>query len=177
MSIDTARLDRDSGRVMSQLKAGKIKSAQSRLAAYFTRNGIFGMCLPALAPLIFVVLEFPLWVACIYAAFGLVIGCLNFELGCRVRRVNYMSLPVVTALAKVVDIHRRMVRVRVAGICTGLVLIATLMAYSLDSDNRYMFIGFLVGLAIGVPVAWFKYRMGERLVRVLSEELHSMLDE
>lgn len=177
MSIDTARLDRDSGRVMSELKSGKIKSAQTRLADYFIRNGVFGLCLPALAPMIFLVLEFPLWVACVYAVFGLVMGAFSFAMGIRVRRFNYMSLPVVTALSKVVDIHRRMTRLRVFGICTGLLVIGSLFAQCLGAVNTSILWGFAIGLAVGIPVAWVKYRMGEKLVKELKEQLRSMLDE
>lgn len=171
LSVRTDVLENDNRRLASELAKGRIQTAQRSLVDFYVKMGWAGMLVVALAPMIYVSLEFPLWVAIVYGLFGLLMSVLNFRFSRRIARTDYFSMPVVSALSLVVDLRKKQKQLRALGLLLCLIVLGSLGWSALDVSNESIYIGFIAGLALGIPLAIIKMRRAVRLARKLQEEL------
>ncbi len=171
IAVKTDALEDGNRRLAQELASGRIRTAQRSLVDFYIKAGIIGLCVVALSPMIVTVLEFPIWVAVVYGVFGLIMSILNFCFSRRIARTSYISLPVVEALSLAVALRKKQKQLRAIGISFGLVVLLSLAVPAFDVSNDAVYIGFLSGLAIGIPLAIVKNRRATRLARKLQEEL------
>ena len=91
---------------MSEIKAGKITSAQHRLHWNYKRNALGGLCVAALAPMLVTTLHFQLWVAIAYGVFGLLMAFLSYDFSRSIAKTDYVSQPVVDAMSAVLAVRK-----------------------------------------------------------------------
>lgn len=163
----------DNVRIVSEIARGKVESAQKKLANYFFRNVALACLVIALAPFLVNPELFEIWVGVLYAAFGLVVGVLSLVMAIHISRSNYISLPVVEAVAKVARVTRSMGRLQAFDLVLGAALIATMFAQAFDHSDRDIVWALAIGLAIGAPIGFMKYLKGKRLARKLLDEVKS----
>lgn len=96
---------------------------------------------------------------------------LNFRFSRRIARTDYFSMPVVSALSLVVDLRKKQKQLRALGLLLCLIVLGSLGWSALDVSNESIYIGFIAGLALGIPLAIIKMRRAVRLARKLQEEL------
>ncbi|MDE6158406.1 MAG: hypothetical protein K2F78_09755 [Muribaculaceae bacterium] len=167
LSFDSERLDSDNGRVMSKIQAGKVVSAQQRLAYDYKRNACVGFCLPALSPMMIISLHFEVWVAVAYGLFGILMAVLSLAMSRRISSVDYMSLPVVEALENVLALRRRIARTRAIGMLLGCVVLASFLGEIIHTNDKTLLWCAALGAVIGGIIGYVKYRR----IKQLSDEL------
>lgn len=176
MNFDSERLGNDTDRVMSEIKAGKITSAQHSLALNYKRNALGGLCVTALAPLLVITLHFQLWVAIVYGLFGLLMAVLSYDFADSIAMTDYVSQPVVDAMRAVVAMRKRMARIRAIGIVAGCGVLASFFGEIFDKADDTLILSSSIGLAVGLVIGWLKYRHIKRLADELKAQVESMAE-
>ncbi len=172
-SPDTAFDSRAIGRRMAKVNPG---GTQRRLADFYIKSGIFSLCVIALAPMIYTMINFPIWVAAVYGLFGLILAILNFSFSRYVLKYDYISAPVVTSLSRVIELRKRQRYLRIFGIICGICVLASLFAYAVAPDNEPILYGMLFGLAIGIPAGIVRWRKEFEITRRMQQEVRSLLN-
>lgn len=108
----------------------------------------------------------PIWVAVIYAAFGLLMAALMLRSYWVTRYSNFMSLPIVEALQNAIRLRRRQNMVTTIGIAGGCIVIATFYIYL-----EVGIIGFFIGLALGLIIGIKKQLTQRELIREIEDSL------
>ncbi len=175
-SVPDSRLENETAEIARKLSRGKAESSQKRLADSYVVVALMGLCVAAMSPMVFTILELPLWVAVLYGIFGLTMAVIDFWFSRKVRRENYLSLPVVTALSRVVEIRKLQRQLRMVSLSFGAVVVGSLMweAY-VENGNLPMLLGMLLGIAIGVPIGIVKWRQLVRLAKEMQDEIRDAL--
>lgn len=172
-----AGTDLDMAERMARAAAtGRLRSSSQKLSQYYRRSNIAAFALPVLAPLLVTVLDLPVWVAAIYAFFGVVMAAMNLLLARFIDDTDICSLPVVTALAAVVAIRKRVVRHKIFGICAGMSVIASMFATAIDNSPQSVIFSFTIGLMIGIVIGVRRIRKVFALISQMESELHSVLE-
>lgn len=172
-----AGTDLDMAERMARAAAtGRLRSSSQKLSQYYRRSNIAAFALPVLAPLLVTVLDLPVWVAAIYAFFGVVMAAMNLLLARFIDDTDICSLPVVTALAAVVAIRKRVVRHKIFGICAGMSVIASMFATAIDNSPQSVIFSFTIGLMIGIVIGVRRIRKVFALISQMESELHSALE-
>lgn len=177
LNIRVERLEKDNKRMASELAAGRAATARKSLVRYYNVSAFNGMLLPLLAPMLVMVLHFQLWVACLYAVFGMVMSVLNFVFADYIRRNADMTLPVVDALNNLLVIRRRQKQLRILGIVCGIIVVSSMFGQVTGQGDKYVMLGMLIGLCVGIPMGVFKELRSRRLLRTMQRELQACLDE
>lgn len=177
INIRTEALEQDTKRLASNLASGRVTNATTELVKYYRSSGIYGLCLPALAPMIVIILQFPIWIAIIYALMGIIMTILNFRFANDISKFDFINQPVVTAMAATMRLRSRQRKIRLTGIVLGLVVLSSMVSEMLGPDDEMLIIGMLCGLAIGVPTAVYKDRRAMKLSKHIQEELRGYLKE
>lgn len=172
-SPDTAFDSRAIGRRMAKVNP---EGTQRRLADFYIKSGIFSLCVLALAPMIYTMIDFPLWVAVVYGLFGLILAILNFSFSRYVMKYDYISAPVVTSLSRVIELRKRQRCLRIFGIVCGIGVLGSLFAYAVAPDNEPILYGMLFGLAIGLPAGIVRWRKELEITRRMQREVRSLLN-
>lgn len=176
LSFDSDRLTADSDRVMSEIKAGKITSAQHRLALNYKRNALGGLCVAALAPMLVTTLHFQLWVAIAYGVFGLLMAFLSYDFSRSIAKTDYVSQPVVDAMSAVLAVRKRMARIRAVGIVLGCGVLTSFFGEVIDSVDNTLLLSSCIGLGVGLTVGLLKYRQMTRLADELKAQVESLTE-
>ena len=176
LSFDSDRLAADSDRVMSEIKAGKITSAQHRLAQNYKRNALGGLCVTALAPFLVTTLHFQLWVAIVYGLFGLLMAALSYDFADNVAMTDYVSQPVVDAMRAVLAVRKRMARIRAVGIVLGCGVLASFFGEIFDKADSTLILSSCIGFTVGLVIGWLKYRHMKRLADELKAQVESLAE-
>lgn len=171
LTVDPETLERDTRRIATELSLGKITGAQQRLARYHRSSGLKGLFLPFLSYFLVASLQFPIWLAVAYGAFGIIMCCANLWLARKVSGANYINMPVVTALCSVIRLRSLQRRIRTFGICTGLLIICSMASEILDANDTMLIVSFGIGLAGGLVIAIFQYRRSRRLISDLQNQI------
>ena len=169
--VNSELLETDNRKLAESLAAGRAQTARDKLAGYYRRSFIVALLLPALSP----VLDFPVWIAAVYASFGVVMGILNLCFSNYIKRCDYLAQPIVSALADAVKIARYQRYLRSFGISMGGALIATMFFDAVDHSEFHIIIAFIVGLVLGVIIGIIKFRWMSALTRQMQDELRSLL--
>lgn len=174
--LNDSRLEDDNRRMAERIVGGRVATTQNRLASHYRTSFFGGLLLPIISPFIFYVLDFPIWVAALYAFFGLVMAAVNISFSRYIESCRFMSEPVVKALADAVTIAKRQRLIRAFGISCGLVICVTMFYYGFESSEWAIIQGLCIGMAVGLVFGYIKFRHLSRLVRTLQNELSSLLD-
>ncbi len=175
--VNNEMLEADNRRLVSQLATGRAQTARDKLSRYYRRSFICAILLPAFSPMLVSALGFPLWIAALYALFGVVMGVINLWFSNFISRCDYTSVPTVEALEKAVDIARYQRYIRSFGISSGGALIVTMFVHALDKSEYHTVIAFVIGLCAGIVIGVFKYRRMSSLVKQMQDELKSLVEE
>ncbi|MDE6276584.1 MAG: hypothetical protein K2M06_00570 [Muribaculaceae bacterium] len=119
----------------------------------------------------------PLWICVVYGVFGLVMGCIYYSFARYIRKIDFMSLPVVEALEQAVRIRMLQRRILVAGIVLGLVVVIPLLMFfyelDLNGSGRSTFWGGVAGGVIGGIIGFCKqlhfFRSSRKLLKTIEE--------
>lgn len=120
------------------------------------------------------VVGLPLWIAVIYAAFGVLMSVLSFCFSSYIMRTDVINCPVVQAMKHVVHIRKYQERFRILSILLGSSVLLSMLAVMWQVSEIEIIIGFLVGLIIGLPIAIFKIRRQIRLTRQIQSALEEV---
>lgn len=170
-------LEADNRRLAEKLAAGRVKTAQSELVKYYRRSFVGALMLPLISPMLVNTLELPVWAAAIYAIFGVIMACLNLSFSRYIKRCDYTSYPVVTALAKAVKIARYQNYIRAFGLSTGGAVIITMFAIAFDNSDYHLVAAFIIGLIGGCILGIIKFRRMSALTKQMQEELKGLLHD
>ena len=162
-------------RIASELAKGRAVSAQQKLARNYFRSGIAGVVVVLLAPILVTVLGLPSVYAYIYGAFGVIMGLLNYRFSRRISKADYITLPVVDALKSVLALRRTWIQLHFVGYTMCLIVLLSLLYGILDLENEAI-IGFFIGLAASIPLAFIKERSNFRLIRSIQDEIRSCVE-
>lgn len=139
--------------------AGRAASAQRRFARAVRINASFGMALPIIAPIMYIIFRLPMWICVCYGLFGVVASVANFMLASFVMTCDLVTEPVVTALAHVTRIRKYRLRIVSLMLTISFLLIIGLFweFYKAGIMNGEILIGFVAGLVIGSAFGIFKF--------------------
>lgn len=174
LSARTASLEEANRRMASRLAGSNITSLQQRLATRISRIGWVGFLMPAIAPLLYYVLEFPWWVALIYGIMGLVMGAITLSIGEYIRARNLTDLPVAQAIERATKIRIFQNRARIFGIILATALLTCIILSLPSGPEREPIViggsaGIATGLAIGVRNWIVTARYTRRLIECLKD--------
>lgn len=171
-SARTAELEEANRRLADTLSRQKAESLQDRLGARFSRFGWIGLILPALAPLLFYVINLPWWVAVFYGAFGVVMSALNFWLSEFILSKRLADMPVAEAIERATRIRMRQSRTTIFGIIMAIPLIASMgMLLPNGPERESILIGGAVGLVIGAVIGIHRLVVNARITRELLDSV------
>lgn len=151
--LNSRQLEEANRQCSRRLASAKAVTLRQRLYRQALRTGCAGIILPMLAPLLYRVLDIPLWYAIAYAIFGLLAGCISFVIAGQIKSCDLASMPVAEVMEKMVANQRlQIVKTLVAAIF-GSVLAAILACLVWDSSEPLALASFFAGLALGLSVA------------------------
>lgn len=173
-SFKAADLDSDNRRIAGRLAAGRAQSAVVKLFRYYRRASIQALALPVLSPVLYFEIDLPLWIAAIYAFFGIVMAALLSTFARSISTVDLTSIPTVKAMQLSLDIKRRQRLLRCFSISTGVFIIISIFFAIIDTDETSVLWGFFIGLIIGGILGIKRYLDANRLIREMQQELSSI---
>ncbi len=175
-SVSPEKVDAETREVTSRIARGKVENSQARLVVFYQKAAIFALCVMALSPNITLILHSPVWVAVVYGLYGLAMAIIDFWFARKIKRCNLMSMPVVTALAAVVNIRRLQRQLRAVGMVLGFPVVGILMCYGWsDDDGHSVFLGMIAGFIVGMFIGLRKWRQARKLSQSMQEEIREAL--
>lgn len=171
-TLRVEQLEADNRRMARLLAAGRVSSAQERLAKHHTFSAFSGLLLPVLAPMLIFVLHYPLWLAICYGVAGIVLAIANFWFAQYVRYADFMSCPVAQAATEAVKVMLWQNRLTALGIVLCVPVLVS-MFVMIAPEMEYIMGGLLVGLAVGLPIGIAKYFKGRGMARALKREVQN----
>lgn len=175
LKIKVDSLEADNRRLASELANGRIQTTRSKLVRLYRISGVAGFVLPLLAPLM-VKIGFEGWLAVVYGAYGILLGCLNLCFAWSIENARLIDAPVVEALRKAILIRRRQVAIRTFGIVLGIPVLVSMFMQAADNSGVAMIEGMVAGLVVGVIIGVKKAFEANRLGKSLQEEIESVKD-
>lgn len=156
---------------------GRASSSQQKLARHYLRSFIFSLLAPLFAPALVCVLGLPLWVAILYAVFGIAMAVVNFRFRRFILHYDFLSQPIVSALSSAILIARRQRIIRSISLTVATMLCLTIAATMLNVGQDAGLAGMCAGLVLGGIIAIQKVRNTNDLVRSIQTELRSVLND
>lgn len=175
--INNELLKADNLRLARELATGRAQTARDKLASYYRRSSVCAILLPSLAPALVIILDLPVWLAVLYAVFGIVMGVVNYCFARYIKNCDYTSVPTVEALSIAIKIARYQRYIRSVGIFVGCILVATMFYFAIDRDDYSMVTAFIFGLVGGLIFGTIKYIRMSALVRRMKAELQSLVED
>ncbi len=174
VKIENDKLTEANDRLARRLADGQVSTIQDKLVRSHARLQYVGLLLPLLAILIYYQLQMPLWVAVLYALFGVVMSVLNILFVNYIKEEQLVTLPVADALRRAAVIKDRQTKLLMCGIVGGVVVLAVFFFFILDVDDSGAtllgaILGLGVGLAISIPKCLRERRMARKLYDSLNE--------
>lgn len=169
LNLRVNHLDEANRELTDRLSRGHVTSTQQRLAHATRRWGLFAFTLIPMAFVVYHTMLMPLWLSIVYAAFGLVMGCLVLWLAAYINRERLVDLPVTQAYDRARLIHKLQWQCRGVGIVLGGILVILMLYYlNQDSDSSMLIsacVGLVLGAIIGIAKARNHNRMSNRLIK------------
>lgn len=165
----------DYRRAMETAARSRAKGALGKLARQYRLQALFALALPVLSPLLVSDFRFPLWLATLYALYGIVMAAVNMLFYRHLSGLDIMSQPVVTALSISADILRRQRNIILGSLTCALVLIGLLLWQFHSIGNTWLLVGAWAGTAVGAAVGIVKVMNKTRLARQIRNELKSTI--
>ncbi len=175
LSVRVDRLEQENRRLAAELATGRATTAQQRLSSRYIKHGLMGLLLPLLAPMIVYVLEMPVWVAVLYAIFGLICMTTDFAFSQYIKRTNFAVMPVVVSLENMLNIKKRQRQIQLVFIILGLLFLG-LAFFPAMADRPPLLIGGLVGLVFGLFIGLREYRQKVKLINEVLSQLRESIN-
>ncbi len=174
--VDTDRLHATNRLLTDKFTRSRVIVMQDRLAARIGRYCLLALVLPLLTPMLYRILEFPLSICIVYAAFGVIMLLLNWWLYRTLNSIDFFRMPVMQALSILARFRRYYLRTRIVGICIGMPLVAWMITYVYKGDDRSMLWGMYAGCAIGLIIGVNKMLRDRAMTRTLINTLRDHAD-
>lgn len=168
------KLEENNERLAARLATSRATTAQQKLARTYFLTGIVAFLLPVMSPSLVSVLDLPVWVAVVYAVFGVVMGIANICISKYISRCDYLSMPVVEALRHAVKIQQIQRTGRLAAIIVSVLIISLLGFHLLSHEDPYITVSFVIGLVTGLALGIVKCLKMLRLAKQIQQELRSI---
>lgn len=173
LSIRVDRLERENRRMARRLCAERATGMQQRLASSYRRISVVGFLLPLLAPLLVIELELGIWLGIVYAVYGIAIGVADLIFARYISKSDYISQPIVDAVAHAVRIRMWQRRLLLFGIAGGVPVLVLLFMSIIDDGNGSGLLGAIAGGIIGLAIGVVKERKYFKMSRQILAELRS----
>ena len=173
--LNTAHLEADNRNAAKRLAVSRASTAQQKLARTYLISFYISLLLPVLAPFLVDLFHCAVWVAALYALFGLVMAAVNITFHRFILRHNFYTLPVVTALSEAYIITRRQRIINTCSIIGAVVVCITLFGQMIEQSEMAAVSGMVLGLILGLIIAYYKLRHKSELSRRIQEELKSTI--
>lgn len=165
-------LERTNRQLGERMAHAHVSSHQQLLARRIGRRSWLGILLPALAPLLVVALNMPVWFAVVYAVFGIAIGVAMQRLSRYIKEKNLAEMPVAEALERAVRIRLWQTRLRTVDVFCCLLLLlgfgVILCEHNPDMIPAVV-IGAVCGFAYAIPTAIRNASLSRKMVEELRE--------
>lgn len=174
LSVRVDQLEQENRRLAGKLATGRATTAQQRLANHYFRHGLSGLILPLISPLIVMVLDMPLWIAVVYALFGIVCMVADIFFACYVRRSNFAVMPVVESLENMLIVKKKQRRLMITFVIMGGIFLGFVFFPALRDEPTVLvgaFIGLIVGLCIGIALYLRKVKLINEILKELRESI------
>lgn len=147
----------------------RARTLSGKIARQYLVTAVGGLLLPPL--IIWLAEEMPISLLLIisYSAFGIFCSVNNFYIYRRIRRNDYVSLPVVEAAKRVAALTRLIGRLRIIGTILMFPVLAMLFAEMAAVGDNNVLYGGITGAVIGAIVAVIMWRRTNRHLRLLRE--------
>lgn len=148
--IDNDLLQQTNRELCEKLATAKAGSLQDTFARRIRNISFLGLLLPVLAPQLYFIMSFSLWVSIIYSLYGIACFIVGYMLYRYINACSLATMPVIQAVTRAAKIRIYYVRVRILCLLLGLPIIVMLMVLFYDMGEISIFIGAVVGLVVGL---------------------------
>lgn len=173
LAIRTDALEEANRKLVSRLAHQRVESLQDLLYHRIKRFVLFGLVLPVLSPTLVLCVEQPVWVAVLYAVFGVLMSCIYARFARYIKEKQISDLPVVEAVERASKFKMKLINARIIGIIGGVIVIASFALTLPEADKVSLLIaagvGLVIGLAISIPRAINTARLVKRIAAALEE--------
>lgn len=174
--VDSDRLRATNRLLTDKFTRSRVIVMQDRLAARIGRYCLLALVLPLLTPMLYRILEFPLSLCIVYAAFGVIMLFLNWWLYRTLNSIDFFRMPVMQALSILARFRRYYMIVRIIGTCIGLPLVAWMITCVYKGDDTSMLWGMYAGFVIGLTIGISKMLRDRAMTRTLIDTLRDHAD-
>lgn len=147
----------------------RVRTLTCKVARHHLVAAVGGLLLPPLILWLSEYMPVSLLLIICYSAFGIFCSVINFYIYRRIRRSDYVSLPVVEAAERVAAITRLIGRLRIISTILMFPVLAMLFVEMAAVGDIYVVYGGIVGAVIGTIIAIFQWRRINRHLRLLRE--------
>ena len=172
--VKTEKLDSDNRRAAALLARSRAVSAQQKLARRYKVSLIASFLMPFLSPML-LKLGFSVFVALLYAFYGVVMVFANFSFYRYIVSTDLASLPVVPALFRAVNIVRRQKLTSTLSMAFAFMLCLTMIAQAFYDNEDSVFLGMATGFVLATVIGAVKYRYMSRLADSIKKELSTLI--
>lgn len=148
--IDNDLLQQTNRELSEKLATAKAGSLQDTFARRIRNISFLGLFLPVLAPTLYYMFSFPLWMSVVYSLYGIVRFVIGYMLYRYINACSLATMPVIQAVTRVAKIRIYYIRVRILCLLLGLPIIVMLMVLFYDMGEISITIGAVVGLIVGL---------------------------
>lgn len=172
--VKTEKLDGDNRRAAALLARSRAVTAQQKLARHYKVSLIASLLMPVLSPML-LKLGFSVFVALLYAFYGVVMVFANFSFYRYIVSTDLASLPVVPALFRAVNIVRRQKLTSILSMAFAFMLCLTMVAQAFYDTEDSVFLGMATGFVLAVVIGAVKNRKLSRLADSIKKELSTLI--
>lgn len=148
--IDNDLLQQTNRELSEKLATAKAGTLQDTFARRIRNISFICFLLPVLAPTLYFILPFPLWVSIIYSLYGIVCFVIGYKLYRYINACSLATMPVIQAVTRAAKIRIYYIRVRIVCLLLGLPIIVMLMVLFYDMGEVSIMIGAIIGLVVGL---------------------------
>lgn len=167
--VDESTLEDVNRRLSDRFSTRRVRTLQERLARRIRIIGYSGLALPLFAPVVYHVLDMPMWLAICYALFGIVMSILSILLAAYINRSELAEMPVADALRMAASIKKWMVIDRIVGIFFGIPILGSMFIEVFHSNEEDLIFGFIAGLGVGLAIGLNRSIKDFRMIRNITE--------
>lgn len=139
-------------------RAARRTTEQQKLSRIYLQMAIVGLMMPNIAVMLQREIGMAPWLQSVYSLFGLIMAVVCFVMRCRIKSINYLSVPVAEAIEQISRLDRLQRLQQHISMTIGLAIAALLLFEFWENDDSYIFYagvaGLVVGLTIGLTIRW-----------------------
>lgn len=173
LRIENEKLQQANVELTRRLADARIRSTQSKLAKSY-RIGYVGFLFPLLAMMMREAFDASVGLVVFYSLFGLACGCYDLWFMNFVREQDYMSMPVVDAVAHASKVVKYQNRATVVSFVAMIVLLVPMFYEMADYGDRSILWGGAAGLVIGGVIGATQCVRNHRFARRLLREIKNI---